>query len=344
MVLNEEGSTTSQIASYILATVPDTPAVAPSLVTSSSDSDTLVISVTEFTTGMNGGTAVIGYEIQVDDGEGGDFVTVQGGESQRTLATQVTVTDGIKKGVTYRVRYRAVNSIGTSDWSAVAYLTAATVPLPPPAPYVSSVDNTNVVLTLLETENNGGSTISNYELYCNEGADGSAFHKITAYSGGASTYTVNVGDSIGGHTIAVGNIYTFKYVAINAIGSSEDSDQIQVAIARAPTTPAAPTFNSELSNRTVNRIEWVAGTSLDSPVTGYHLYSDLGLDGDYFLIYDGDGNTNKLYYSHEGLSPGQPTSTNWRFSTSMGLLPFPLWLLEWPAMSLLDSLPFTWLM
>jgi len=48
-----------------------------------------------------------------------------------------------------------------------------------------------------------------------------------------------------------------------------------------------PTFDSSLSNRTHITVRWLTGTSSDTPVTGYRLYSDLGLKGDYFLIYDG---------------------------------------------------------
>ena len=46
------------------------------------------------------------------------------------------------------------------------------------------------------------------------------------------------------------------------------------------------------------------GTSVDTPVTGYRLYSDLGLNGDYFMIYDGSGNTNKLFYANTNLNAG----------------------------------------
>lgn len=44
--------------------------------------------------------------------------------------------------------------------------------------------------------------------------------------------------------------------------------------------------------------------SLDSPVTGYRLYSDLGKKGDFYLIYDGFGNINRLQYTHSELTTG----------------------------------------
>ena len=105
-------------------------------------------------------------------------------------------------------------------------------------------------------------------------------------------------------TVSTSKIYTFKYVAQNALGLSEDSDLLQVAIAGPPNTPSMPTFVVAECNRTQITLQWDSGTSPDTPVTGYRLYSDLGLNGDYFLVYDGAGNTNKLQFTHSRLESG----------------------------------------
>ncbi len=55
-----------------------------------------------------------------------------------------------------------------------------------------------------------------------------------------------------------------------------------------------PTFEQVSSNGSQITINWIAGTSSDTPVTGYKLYSDLGLQADFYMIYDGTGNINKL--------------------------------------------------
>lgn len=44
---------------------------------------------------------------------------------------------------------------------------------------------------------------------------------------------------------------------------------LQVAIARPPSTPSAPTFDDTYSNQTQIMVEWSAGTSLDISVSGY---------------------------------------------------------------------------
>lgn len=118
------------------------------------------------------------------------------------------------------------------------------------------------------------------------------------------TYTMTVGDTIGSHTVAVGNKYSFYYVAVNALGPSEDSELLQVVIDNKPNTPNDPTFDNDASSSSQITIDWAAGSSPNSDVTGYRLYSDLGLFGDYYLIWDGDGFTNKLSYTHENLQEG----------------------------------------
>ncbi len=65
---------------------------------------------------MNGGSPIIGYQMQIDDGKSGQFVTVLGADldtpSLMTLETSVTVK-GLIKGSIYRVQYRAINQIGS---------------------------------------------------------------------------------------------------------------------------------------------------------------------------------------------------------------------------------------
>jgi hypothetical protein len=68
--------------------------------------------------------------------------------------------------------------------------------------------------------------------------------------------------------------------------------------------PSAPTFDADLSNRFQNVLSWVDGVSLDIEVTGYQLFSDYGLPGNMFLVYDGTQNTQKLAFIHEGLVAG----------------------------------------
>jgi hypothetical protein len=58
---------------------------------------------------------------------GGNFVEVVGFTTPYTL-NSIFVTSGIQSGKTYRLRYRAHNSQGWSDYSPIGYILAATIP------------------------------------------------------------------------------------------------------------------------------------------------------------------------------------------------------------------------
>lgn len=116
--------------------------------------------------------------------------------------------------------------IGNGPWSSLAYVVASTYPQSPPTPTYTFVDNTHVDLLLAETSNDGGSPILAYYLYINEGQDGSSFHEVTTYDHQSLVFTVTVGESFDTMTVTSGLTYTFKYVAENIIGRSDDSNQL----------------------------------------------------------------------------------------------------------------------
>jgi hypothetical protein len=50
------------------------------------------------------------------------------------------------------------------------------------------------------------------------------------------------------------------------------------------------------------KLEWTEGTSVDIPVTGYQVYSDKGLPGNSYLVYEGSSTT--LTHTESSLIPG----------------------------------------
>ena len=78
----------------------------------------------------NGGSGIVSYELQMDDGLGGDFQSIIGFDSD-SLLTTYTINTGIVKGRDYRFRYRAKNLIGWGSFSPEREVLAATVPQPP---------------------------------------------------------------------------------------------------------------------------------------------------------------------------------------------------------------------
>jgi hypothetical protein len=103
-----------------------------------------------YASGETGGSEIVGYDMQIDNGHNGDYRFVLGGDrSANTLETSVFLTaanNGIEAGLTYRIRYRAINAIGEGPWSDVAYIRAALLPLAPASPIVTSFDGTSIDL------------------------------------------------------------------------------------------------------------------------------------------------------------------------------------------------------
>lgn len=82
----------------------------------------------------NGGSAIISYELVMDDGMSGAFTTINGLESN-SLLTTFTVTESIIKGRRHRFRYRAKNVVGWGPYSDDSFILAATVPDRAERPY-----------------------------------------------------------------------------------------------------------------------------------------------------------------------------------------------------------------
>ena len=78
----------------------------------------------------DGGSPILRTELQMDDGNQGDFTTILVTSTRETFI----VTQGIAKGVKYRFRYRAANVNGWGEFSDITFIFAFSSPEAPPAP------------------------------------------------------------------------------------------------------------------------------------------------------------------------------------------------------------------
>lgn len=130
--------------------------------------------------------------MEIDDGQGGDFTPVVGFTAPYLLM-YYSVTNQIEKGTVYRLRYRALNAIGWSGYSPIAYIQAATIPIAPGQPLYLSSTTTSVTLALPTSIDDQGSPIIAYKLFADAGNNfSSTFTQLTNYNGIARTYTATV--------------------------------------------------------------------------------------------------------------------------------------------------------
>jgi len=76
-VYNPAGTADSKILGVVFAALPDAPPV-PTKVLDRSSSTYLTVDISDFPTTSNGGCEIITFDIQMDDGVGGSFVSKVG--------------------------------------------------------------------------------------------------------------------------------------------------------------------------------------------------------------------------------------------------------------------------
>lgn len=259
----------------MLANVPDTPAVPVKVAAETSESQIKVTFGTVLPS--NRGSTITSLELQMDDGLGGDFTSVIGNPTDNMLTYYVATN--VVKGREYRFKYRAKNTNGWSVFSSILTVKAASTPSKPPTPTLITATSTSMQLQFYKPHDNGGSDITSYELYINDGTDSNEPTTLVAsYSTNTMTHTLGtVADSL-----TSGKIYRFKFRAINAEGNSDDSEIARFGFADAPSAPTGLARMNSYTTSTQIGVSWSAATATQSPggdIDGYLLYMYDPLDG-----------------------------------------------------------------
>lgn len=116
------------------------------------------------------GTPIVSIELQMDDGLGGDYKSMIGGQFD-VLLTSLLIKEGVVKGREYRFRYRCKNANGWGAFSDVTYIKAAIVPNIPRAPTLIQATATTMTLQFYKPDDTGGSEVSSFKLFINDGND-----------------------------------------------------------------------------------------------------------------------------------------------------------------------------
>jgi len=141
-------------------------------------------------------------------------------------------------GAIYRFKITALNAIGEGAISDEVAIYAATVPGTPAAPTMVSQSETGISIqwTSLAVGSNGGSPVTDYKVYWDNGEGLGVFYLKQATTTPALSYTAT--------GLTAGKTYSFKISALNVVGEGNQSSSVQIIAANLPGTPSTPTLVS----------------------------------------------------------------------------------------------------
>ena len=298
--INNEGLASAPIE-IIAADLPNKPTNPPTIVSYSTTSVT--ISLTAIPTSSNGGSAVTGYMLMIDNGLGDDDSFEV---KSNSLKTSIIINDLIP-GRTYRVKYAGRNIVYDSGnlfegdtllYSETSQFTTAISPSVPLNLRQSILCyRTSIVIQWDEPATTGGSPISGYTLKYVEQSTGT--ETVKSLGGSVNSYIIN--------GLTPGQAYRIYVRSHTAFGDSDFTASALYAYPGVvPTTPTAVTFSSVTRNSIT--VSWTAlsnedtgGTNSNSiSISSYNLYMTSTYGGNYSLV----GSTSSTTYTVNHLNPG----------------------------------------
>lgn len=217
----------------------------------------------------DGDSEILNYEVWWDDGaEDGNFVIIA---SSTGNALTFTTSTSLVTGNSYSFLIRAVNAVGASAYSDQATVIAGTIPGKNPTPIKFSASTESIEIRWSEASD-GGSIITDYNVFWDNGVDSSTF-VLKGSTGGYLTFTVPLdGDST--TVLIAGRTYSFKVSAVNGVGEGPQSDTLSIIAATKPDKPPTPTLVYQSPDQ-IN-IEWTESADGGSEITNYIILADIG--------------------------------------------------------------------
>ena len=189
----------------------------------------------------NGGSEITGYQVQVSEDGGTTFTDLPTTSDAATLTYEHT---GLSAGTERHYQVAAINSIGTGAYSSPVPATTHDVSVAPAEPtslMATAVSETEIDLSWAAPTNDGGSALTGYTLQYNK-AGGTAFgESVTGIAANATSYS---------HvSLDAGTEYTYRLVAINALGDSGPSNEISATTHGVPAAPESLTATAVRRHR-----------------------------------------------------------------------------------------------
>ena len=230
----------------------------------------------------NGGAAISRHELWMDDGALGEFQEVHSYDGYSVAFTVQSAAEAwLVPGLVYRVKFRAVNEIGASDWTAMTSVALADLPGPPAPPSkipaLSSESKFVLEWTAPATSHSPGGDVTGYRLEMDDGLGGS-FSVIYDGVNAPSLTMFVVGGWRGAHPLVAGRAYRFRLAARAFNGLGAPSAIATIYACTPPRELAAPLLESVTS--TSMTVAWREPLHNGAcPLSGYSLLVDDGLSG-----------------------------------------------------------------
>ncbi len=246
---NAMGAGTAGTATAMPATVP----AAPTVTTTPGDSRVTL----SWTPGADGGSAVTGWLLRIDDGEWVDLTVTGLGAD----ATSVPVRD-LTNGTSYTFHIRAQNAMGPGAVATVAAVPAAV----PDAPTVTATVTDGTITVTWTAGTDGGSVVTGWQWRTRIGSAG--------FGEWADVEAATMSAVISGVDTGTGPVgYVFEVRAVNAVGAGS-----------AGTSPTVTSGDDAPGGDTPSNEVYYSG-----PVTGPSFCAELSLGGARLFALDSNG-------------------------------------------------------
>ena len=126
-------------------------------------------------------------------------------------------------------------------------------------------------MTWTAPTSNGGTPITGYEVWYNQGPITNVFVKYSTVSEVTLTETIT--------SVTSGDPYIVRVVAFNRLGDSDPSAETTIYAASVPSAPNAPSQVPSTESTTTIDIQWTANGNGGAPISGYELWWNGGGDG-----------------------------------------------------------------
>ncbi len=191
---------------------------------------------------------VLGYAINMDDGNGGNFKNVYYGKNYPNVL-KYTI-GGLTTGLTYSFKLQVINFNGLSAESEPSKFIICVPPLRLAPPVMAQVTKTTMLLTWGAPNFEGGCPVRSFSIFKDDGAGGS-FTEVDP------TQVNNIPAlrqySVSFDAADTSKIFRFYITAINIIGSVQ-SDTVSYKLAAQPNKPTDPP-RLNLDETRINQIQ-----------------------------------------------------------------------------------------